>query len=336
MRLRSYLAVCLSLALLCGCGPKGSGNKLKIGLSLDTLKEERWQHDRDIFVAQAKELGADVLVQAANSDDSLQNSQIENLLTQGINVLVIVPHNGNSTSTAVEAAHKAGVPVIAYDRLINNCDLDLYISFYNVKVGEMQASYLVKRMPKGNYLLIGGAPTDHNALMFREGQMNVLGPYVEKKDIRVVADQWATNWLAEASLKITENALTKNKNQIDAILVSNDGTAGGAIQALSAQNLAGKVLVSGQDADLAGCQRIAAGTQSMTVYKPIKNLATQAAKIAVAMAKKEQLTDKTSVVNNGKKDVPSILLEPIQVDKDNLDSTVIADGYQKKEDVYKK
>ncbi len=335
MRLKSLALLSLSIVILAGCGKPSSG-KIKIGLSLDTLKEERWQHDRDLFVAKAKEMGVDVLVQAANSNDALQNSQAENLLTEGVNVLVVVPHNGKSCATIVEAAHKSGVPVIAYDRLIMDSDLDLYISFDNVKVGEYQADYLVKRKPKGNYVLIGGAPTDNNALLFRKGQMNVLEPLVKNGDIKIVADQWADDWLPVKALQIMENALTKNHNQVDAVVVSNDATAGGAIQALAEQNLAGKVLVSGQDADLAGCQRIVAGTQSMTVYKPIKKLAEKAAEIAVAMANKQPLTDPTSTVNNGKKDVTSILIEPVEVDKANMDSTVIADGYQKKEDVYKK
>ncbi|HUO58817.1 MAG TPA: D-xylose ABC transporter substrate-binding protein [bacterium] len=324
------------MLLIAGCGKHGGPGKIKIGLSLDTLKEERWQHDRDLFVARCQELGAEVLVQAANSQDALQNSQAENLLTQGVNVLVVVPHNGKSAATMVESAHKSGVPVIAYDRLINDCDLDLYVSFDNVRVGELQADYIVKKAPKGNYVLIGGAPTDNNAKLFRQGQMNVLQPLIAKGDIKVVADQWAADWLPVEALKIMENALTKNNNKVDAVVVSNDGTAGGAIQALAEQKLAGKIPVSGQDADLAACQRIVAGTQSMTVYKPIKQLATKAAELAVAMAKKEPFTDKTTVINNGKKDVTSILLTPIQVDKDNLDATVIADGYQKKEDVYKK
>ncbi len=334
MSWKSILALTLPLLILAGCAKNG-GNGIKIGLSLDTLKEERWQHDRDLFVARAKELGVEVLVQAANSNDALQNSQAENLLTQGVNVLVVVPHNGKSAATIVQSAHKAGVPVLAYDRLINDCDLDLYISFDNIRVGELQAGYLTQRTPKGNYVLIGGAPTDNNAVLFRKGQMNVLKPFIARKDIRVVADQWASDWLPVEALKIMENALTKNNNQVDAVVVSNDGTAGGAVQALAEQNLAGKVLVSGQDADLAACQRIVKGTQSMTVYKPIKQLATKAAEIAVAMAKKQPLTDKTSTINNGLKDVPSILLTPIQVDKSNLDTTVIADGYQKKEEVYK-
>ena len=162
------------------------------------------------------------------------------------------------------------------------------------------------------------------------------GAESESPDIKVVGDQWANDWLPVEALKIMENALTRNNNQVDAVVVSNDGTAGGAIQALAEQNLAGKVLVSGQDADLAGCQRIVAGTQSMTVYKPILKLASLAAEVAVKMAKGQALDQKTTTVNNGKKDVPSILIPPVQVDKTNLDSTVIADGYQKKEEVYKK
>ncbi len=331
-----WTALVLIAFFMAGCGKHGAEGGIKIGLSMDTLKEERWQHDRDLFVARAKELGAEVLVQAANSNDAMQNSQAENLLTQGVNVLVVIPHNGKSAATIVDSAHKSGVPVIAYDRLITDCDLDLYVSFDNVRVGELQGEYISKRVPKGNYVLIGGAPTDNNAKLFRQGQMNILKPLIDKGDIKVVADQWANDWLPVEALKIMENALTINKNKVDAVVVSNDGTAGGAIQALAEQKMAGKVFVSGQDADLAGCQRIVAGTQSMTVYKPIKELAAKAAELAVAMAKKQAFTDKTSPVNNGKKDVPSVLLLPIQVDKGNLDATVIADGYQKKEDVYKK
>ncbi len=317
-----------------GSEPKKS-DKLVIGLSMDTLKEERWQRDRDLFKAKAEALGAQVLVQAANGDDALQNSQAENLLTQGVKVLVVVPHNAKTTATIVESAHKAGVPVIAYDRLILDSDLDYYISFDNVKVGEMQAEYLVKRKPTGNYVLIGGAPTDNNARLFRDGQMNVLKPLVDKGDIKIVADQWAKDWQPSEGLKIMENALTKNDNKVDAVVSSNDGLAGAAIQALAEQKLAGQVLVSGQDAELAATQRIAAGTQSMTVYKPIKALADKAAELAVKLARKEAVAEATQKVNNGKKDVPSVLLTPVSVDKENLDATVVADGFHKRDDVYK-
>ena len=345
MRLSAAFVLLLPLAMALGCSkstttdssgkPAGEKKKLTIGFSMDTLKEERWHRDRDMFKAKIEELGGQALIQAANGDDTLQNSQAENLLTQGIDVLVIVPHNAKTVATVVASAHKLGVPVIAYDRLVLESDVDLYVSFDNVKVGELQADYLVKRKPAGNYILIGGAPTDNNAHLFRDGQMNILKPFVDKGDIKIVTDQWANNWQPVEGLKITENALTKNNNQVDAVLASNDGLAGAAIQALGEQKLAGKVLVTGQDAELSACQRIAAGTQSMTIYKPIKLLADKAAELAIKLAKKEAIGEATRPVNNGKKDVPSVLLAPVVVDKDNLASTVIADGYHKREDIYK-
>ncbi len=308
--------------------------KIRIGLSMDTLKEERWQKDRDIFVKKAEELGAEVLVQAADGKDETQIKQAESLLTQGIDVLVIIPHNADVCSTIVDAAKRQNIPVISYDRLIKNSEPDLYISFDNEKVGEMQAQYLVEKAPKGNYILIGGAQTDNNAKLLRQGQMKVLQPFIDRGDIKIVADQWAKDWMADEALKHTENALTMNNNDVAAVVASNDGTAGGAIQALKAQKLNGKVLVSGQDADLAALQRIVEGSQTMTVYKPVSQLAAKAAEAAVTLAKKEKLETKDRV-NNGKIDVQAILLEPISVDKTNLDDTIIKDGYQKREDVYK-
>jgi D-xylose transport system substrate-binding protein len=184
-------------------------------------------------------------------------------------------------------------------------------------------------------VLIGGAPTDNNALLVREGQMQVLKPFIDRGDIKVVADQWATDWQPVEALKIMENALTRNHNKVDAVLVSNDGTAGGAIQALSEQKLSGKVVVSGQDADLAACQRIVTGLQTMTVYKPIERLARKGAEVAILLAEKKALTEPTRPVPNGRKDVPSLLLDPISVDEANLLETVVADGYQKLEEIFK-
>ena len=318
-------------------GTKDGGEKkegLKIGLSVSDLTLERWQHDRDFFVEKAEELGADVLVQSANGDEAKQLSQIQNMLSQDVDVLVIIAINSDSLSTVVDQAKAEGIPVLAYDRLINNSEIDAYVSFDNVKVGEMQAQTLVEKVPKGNYFLMGGSPTDNNAKMFREGQMNIIQPLVDKGDIKIVGDQWAKNWDANEALKIMENALTANKNKIDVVVASNDNTAGGAIQALSAQGLAGKVAISGQDADLAGVQRIAEGTQTMTVYKPIKAIATKSAEVAVQLGNKEEVKG-DSTVNNGKVDVPFIKLDPIQVTKDNIVDTIIKDGFHKFDDVYK-
>jgi D-xylose transport system substrate-binding protein len=199
----------------------------------------------------------------------------------------------------------------------------------------MMAEALVKRRPKGNYALMGGAPTDHNAVLLRKGQMNVLNPYVKRGDIKIVGDQWSENWLAANALRNMENILTRNANKVDAVVDSYDGTAGGSIQALAGQKLAGKVLVSGQDAEIAACQRVVEGTQTITIYKPVKLLATKAAEIAVMLAKGEKLPAASTKIHNGKKEVPGFLLDPIPVEKENMMQTVIADGFQKMEEVYK-
>lgn len=331
----------LLLIIAAACGQDASSDNndassdgdITIGLSVADLTLERWQHDRDIFMDKAEELGAEVLVQSADGEDEKQLSQIQNMLSQDIDVLVIIANNSDALSPVVKQAKEEGIPVVAYDRLINNAEIDAYVSFDNERVGEMQAEYLVDQVPTGKYFLLGGAPTDNNAQMFRDGQMNVLDPLIESGDIEVVGDQWAEGWSAEAALSIVENALTANDNDIDAIVASNDSTAGGAVQALTAQNLAGDVAISGQDADLAAVQRIAEGTQSMTVYKPIQDIAEKNAEVAVQLAEgKEVETEDT--VNNGSTDVPFIKLDPIKVSQDNLVDTVIADGFHSFEDVY--
>ena len=311
---------------------KSKTGPLRIGLSMDTLKEERWQRDKELIEARAKELGVELDVQVANSDDAVQTTQCDNLLTKGVDALIVVPHNGEIAKSIVEAAHRENVPVISYDRLITNCDVDLYVSHQVEKLGEMQAEYAYKRVPKGNYVLIGGSPTDNNALLLRKGQMTILKAAIDRGDIKVISDQFAKDWKASEALRITEDAMTKTSNDIQAVVASNDGTAGGAVQALGP--LAGKVIVTGQDAELIALQRIVEGRQSMTVYKPIKPLAYSAVDSAIKLAHGEKL-DAKDKINNGKIDVPSILQEPIAVDKDNVATTVIKDGYHKLEDIYK-
>ena len=305
----------------------------KIGLLMSDLRLERWQKDRDLFTEAAESMGAKVYTQSANGDANTQISQIENMISRGVDVLVIVPENGEVLGNVLSEAKAEGIKVLAYDRLIKFADIDLYVSFDNIRVGEMQADALLKRKPTGNYFLMGGSPTDNNAKMFRQGQMNVLQPAIDSKKIQIVGDQWARGWSAEAALNIMENGLTANANKIDAVVASNDSTAGGAIQALAAQGLSGKVVISGQDADLAAVRRIVAGTQTMTVYKPISKLAKTSAEMAVKLARGEKIKV-NGHVNNGKKDVDAVLLTPIAVTKDNLDSTVIADGFHSRNDVY--
>jgi D-xylose transport system substrate-binding protein len=313
---------------------KGPNDPIKIGFSMDTLKEERWQRDKDLVEKRAKELGIEVVVQVANGDDNLQIKQAENLLTQGVDVLIVAPHNGEIAASIVEAAHRQGVPVISYDRLIQNSDVDLYISHQVVKMGEMQAKYLLDHVNKkpASFVIVGGSPTDHNAILLHEGQMNILKPAVDRGDVKIVADQYAKEWQASAALNIVENALTRVNNQVDAVVASNDGTARGAVQALEGQGLAGKVLVSGQDADLASLKLIVEGKQTMTVYKSIQPLANGAVEAAVKLARGEKL-DTTETIDNKFKKVPAILLEPVAVDRNNLLDTVVKDGYHKLEDI---
>ena len=304
-----------------------------IGFCIDDLRVERWSRDRDYFVDAAKKLGATVSVQSADASEERQISQIENLISRGVDVIVIVPFNSKTLGNVIAEAKKAGIKVISYDRLILDADVDAYISFDNEKVGELQAKGVFDAQPKGNYFLLGGAPTDNNAKMLREGQLKVLKPAIDRGDIKVVGQQWVPEWSAATALRIVEDALTANHNDIQGIVASNDATAGGAIQALAAQQLAGKVAVSGQDADLAGVRRVVDGTQAMTVYKPLKTIATTAAELAVKLAKGEAPTY-TGKMNNGKKDVDSVLLQPTLLTRDKVDDTVIKDGFYTREQIY--
>ena len=310
--------------------------RIQIGLSLDTLKEARWQADRDLFVAKAKELGAEALVQSANSDDTRQMQDIEALISRGVRALVIVAHDSKTMARAVDIAHKSKIPVIAYDRMIRDADVDLYVSFDNMKVGEQQAKYLIDHLPggKGKIIRIHGAPTDDNAKILKEGQDKILKPYIDRGDIQVVHEDWAEEWKPENGKKITNAAITRVGRDIDAVFCANDGLAGGAIQALTEEGLVDKVVVTGQDAELAAVQRIAAGTQAMTIYKPLVQLARTAADAAVKLATGKPIVARASV-NNGKFDVPAILGDTMVVTKDNLLDTVVKDGFHSYDDVFR-
>jgi D-xylose transport system substrate-binding protein len=309
-------------------GAHADAKNPKIGFSIDDLRLERWTRDRDYFVAASEKMGAKVFVQSADANEQRQISQIENLISRGVDVLVIVPFNATVLTNTIKEAKKAGIKVVSYDRLILNADVDAYISFDNEKVGEMQAEGVLKLAPKGNYYLLGGAPTDNNAKVLREGQMKILKPSIDKGDIKIVGQQWVKEWSASEALAIVENALTANNNKIDAIVASNDGTAGGAIQALAAQKLAGKVPVSGQDADIAAIKRVIAGTQAMTVYKPLQTIASEAAKLAIELARNEKPAY-NSQYDNGLKKVDTLLLKPTALTKANVD-LLVKDGFYTK------
>jgi D-xylose transport system substrate-binding protein len=306
-----------------------------VGLSLDTLKEERWQGDRDAIVKHVRALGADIKDLTANGNDKQQVTDVESLITNGVDVIVIVPHDGAAMAAAVERAHAAGIPVLAYDRLITGCDLDLYMTFDNVKVGELQARFLAERFAGGKHKIVRiyGSKTDNNALLFKQGQDNVLEPLIAAGTVEVVHEDWTQDWKPENAKRIMDAAITKvGPAGFEAVLASNDGTAGGAIQSLIQEGLAGKILVTGQDAEVAACQRIMAGTQSMTIYKPLTQLAKQAAEVAVKMARRQPIVAKAEI-DNGRTKVPAVLLDVIPVTKENMLETVVKDGFHTAEEV---
>jgi D-xylose transport system substrate-binding protein len=304
------------------------GNKLQIGFSIEDMKGERWQTDLNSFDVRAKQLGAEVISRDAGGDADRQFQQVQDMIKAGIKVLVLMPRDTTNASRMVDAAKSANVKVISYDRLVQNSDVDLFVSFDRLEIGRMQSEYLVKQAPRGNYVLIAGSPRDEGAKTLHDAQMSVLQPYISRGDIKVIADSYTKDWLPSEAYLFMLKAIDSAQGQIAAVLASNDGLAGGAIQALREHNLAGKVAVSGQDADLAAVICIAQGTQSMTVYKPIVNEAAIAAEEAIRLAKGEK-AHADGTMSNGKMKVPTIMLKPVVVTKNNIKTTVVKDGFQR-------
>lgn len=322
--------------------PAMAKDKIKIGLSISDFETERWPVEEAIMKKLAAEAGAELISQQANHDPKLQNDQIQNMILQGVDVIIIIAEDGAAAASAVEEAARDGIPCIAYDRLVKSDKLAAYISFDNVEVGRTQSRGVLEKVNKGRFVLLGGSPTDNNAILFRKGQMEVLQPLIDKGDIKVVADQWVENWAPANATKIMENILTAEANKIDAVVASNDGTALGALQAMKAQGLAGKVPISGQDATAAGCKSIVENELTMTVYKDVRLLSPMAIDMAIKLAKKEaveglqdftleELTLDKSL--SGK--VPCKFLKVVGVNKDNVYEEIVKSGFQKYDDIYK-
>lgn len=309
--------------------------KLKIGFSMATVKEERWQRDKAAFEEHCRKVNVDCPITVADNNADRQANDVDNLLTQGIDVLVIAPQNATQAASLVDKAKAQNVPVISYDRLIDSDKIDLYISHQVPIIGRRIAEYALQKAPEGNYVMVYGSSTDNNAVIMKREQLVVLQPAIDSGKVKIVADQFINDWKPEEALKMAENALTQNNDNVKAFVVSNDGMAGGVISALEKRGLAGKIIVTGQDAQLDALQRIAEGKQSMTIYKAIIPLASGAVDSAIKLARKEPLATSPFRNENIGKEVPAILLEVVTVDKDNLMTTVIKDAYAKYEDVYR-
>jgi len=329
-----------------------AGEKIKVGLSFSDFATERWKNEEVILRGLLEEKGYEVLSQEANQDVKLQNDQIDNMVSQGAKALIIVAQDGDAAVTAVDKAAEAGVVVVAYDRLIKSPNIAGYISFNNVEVGRQQADGVMKALDIANWdvaangparvVKLGGSPTDNNAILFRQGQDEIVDPLVEAGTVEIVADQWVENWDAANALKLMENILTGANNDVDAVVASNDGTALGALQALNAQGLAGVVPISGQDATADGCNSIVKGQLTVSILKDIRNLAPIAVDMVDALLKGEavegleeytlaELTLDEALQGN----VQALFLPVEQVNADNVFDLCVANGFQSYDDVFR-
>ena len=327
-----------------------SCEKIKVGLSFSDFATERWKNEEALLRKMLEEKGYEVLTQEANHDVKAQNDQIDNMVSQGVKGLIVIAEDGDAIVTSVDKAADAGVKVIAYDRLIKTPKIAAYLSFNNVEVGRQQALGVMKAIDienwdvagKGKVRLVklGGSPTDNNAILFRKGQDEILDQYKDK--LEVVADQWVDNWDAANALKMMENILTAAGNDIDAVVASNDGTALGALQAMKAQNLAGKVPISGQDVTADGSNSIVKGELTVSILKDIRNLSPLAVDTLDKLLKGqtvEGLKNYTmaDLTNDPAKtgEVPCLFLEVQQVNKDNVYDLVVKSMFQAYDDVYR-
>ena len=352
-----YIAfVVVLVASLVGCASKPastSSGKAKIGLSFSDYATERWPVESAQMTQLLQKDGYEVIVQEADHDVKLQSDQIDNMVAQGVKGLIVIAEDGAAAATPVNKAVAAGVKVISYDRLIKTDKISAYLSFDNVAVGKAEADGVMKALglpgntawTKDNpakVVLSGGSPTDNNAVLVRQGQMEVIQPFIDQGVIKVVADQWVDNWDAAKAETMMENILTAQQNKIDAVIASNDGTALGELQAMAAQGLAGKVPISGQDATADGCNSIVKGQQTVTVFKDTRLLAPQAVKMIEALVNGQTPTGVQSytmaALTNDKTQTGSVManfLPVVEVTKANVYDVIVKSGFQSYDNVYR-
>ncbi|MGF7174960.1 D-xylose ABC transporter substrate-binding protein [Azospirillum doebereinerae] len=298
-----------------------------VGVSWSNFQEERWKTDEAAIKAVIEKAGGTYVSADAQSSPAKQLSDIESLIARGATALIILAQDGDAIRPAVEKAAAEGIPVVGYDRLIE-IPSAFYITFDNKEVGRLQARSVFAAKPKGNYAFIKGSSTDPNADFLFAGQMEVLKEAIDRGDVRNVGEAYTDKWLPAIAQQNMEQILTKTGNKVDAVVASNDGTAGGVVAALAAQGLAGSVPVSGQDGDKAALNRIALGTQTVSVWKDARELGRRAAEIALELAggKKMSAVDGATSFNGGpkKQAMTSLFLTPVAITRDNLNQVIDA------------
>ncbi|WP_370252198.1 D-xylose ABC transporter substrate-binding protein [Nioella sp.] len=300
---------------------------ITVGVSWSNFQEERWQTDEAAIVAALEAAGAEYISADAQSSAAQQLSNIESLIAQGVDALIILAQDAAAIGPAVQMAADEGIPVIAYDRLIED-DRAFYLTFDNVEVGRMQARAVLEAAPSGRYVMIKGSPTDPNADFLRGGQQEVLQAAIDAGEIEIVGEAYTDGWLPANAQRNMEQILTATDNGVDAVVASNDGTAGGVVAALTAQGMEG-IPVSGQDGDHAALNRVALGTQTVSVWKDARDLGRAAGEIAVALASGTAMADiegAQSWTSPGGTTMTSMFLAPVPITRDNL-SVVVDAGW---------
>lgn len=324
-----FVQIMMVFLLLAGCNQKP-----QIGLLMDTIARERWVKDRDAFVEKVEENKGTVIVKVADSNPDVQFQQALELINQGVDVLVIIPVDMVVAEGIVKMAKSRHIPVISYDRLIRDADIDFYVSTDAIDIGEKQARFLTSIEPSGNYVLIGGPTSDNNSYQLYLGWMNILQPLVDKGDIKIVGNKFVKHWDSDDGYQMIKGIID-NGTKIDAIIAGNDALASGAIKELQQAGLAGKVLVAGQDADIGAIRNIILGNQTITVYKPIVSMAYNAADAAIKLAKGKNPSDNMSyTVNNGHRLIPAVLLTGQVVNKQNIRMTVVSEGFVQEQEIF--
>jgi D-xylose transport system substrate-binding protein len=333
-----------STSLLKPTGDTGgeSAAGAKIGLSFPDFSAARWPSERDQMTQLLKAAGCEVIVEEAQSNARRQGEQIKDMAARGAKVIIVVPADSRALAPAVDELSARGVKIIAYDRLIATPDISAYVSFDNVAIGRSQAIAILAIKSNGNFVLLGGSRTDNNAFLFRKGQMEVLKPLIDSGKIKIVADQWIDGWNPAGARAQMSTILAETKGKVDAVVAPNDLTALGAIMALKDSGMAGKVPISGQDATEAGCNSIARGELSVTVFKDIRRLVPLVCDYAIRLATGKDIPELSpcSLVDlTGDQaetgSVPCLFLPALPVTKDNLKRLVVDSGFQPYEGVYK-
>lgn len=328
--INNLISILFLFVVFSGC-TRQSGNK--VGLLLHNM-EGRWYTDIEFLKKHAADAGLELVVKVADGDENKQLQQAEELSNEGVGVILVVPVNQNTAAGIVRTAHESGIPVIAYDRIILNSDLDYLISYEYEQIGQMIAEYCYNKVLKGNYVMLWGDASDNNAQHMRKGQEEFLKPFVDRGDIKIIYRSYIEGWSDIVAAQTMQKVIDFSDQQIDVVMASNDNIGLGALNVFRKNKIKQPTIITGQDATLESCKSILTDSQTMSVYKSTNQLAKEAIQLAKDILSGNKIDHVKGLVYNNRKDVPALFLQPLIVDKSNLYNVVINDGLYTKEELW--